>query len=60
MRRLWHSPLLVLFVAIALHLQGCDDEDSDDNEEKEEKVKQPEVVAQGNATKEAAEHVWSG
>lgn len=25
-RRLWHSPLLVLFVAIALHLQGCDDE----------------------------------
>ena len=25
-RRLWHSPLLVLFVAIALHLQGCTDE----------------------------------
>lgn len=23
-RRLWHSPLLVLFVAIALHLQGCE------------------------------------
>eukprot|EP00435_Cladocopium_sp_Y103_P072337 s251_g40.t1 len=61
MRRLWHSPLVVLFVAIALHLQGCDDdEDGDDKEEKEEKVK-PEVVSQGNATKEAAdEHVWSG